>query len=145
MATLVKTTQDGRKVEVIGQAVTLGGKLEAVELIPVADHPNRAGILHVMPDAVYMAGRIALTKPKARSRSTLWPRARRNSSPIRRPSRSVSAMRRAPARPNSKSNDAPHRRERKTRRKKNPPRSRSGFFHDVKNVRPKKGQTRSSR
>lgn len=62
MAILVKTTQDGRKVEVIGQAVTLGGKLEAVELMPVADHPNRAGILHVMPDAVYMAGRIALTE-----------------------------------------------------------------------------------
>ena len=49
MATLVKTTQDGRKVEVIGQAVTLGGKLEAVELIPVADHPNRAGILKSCP------------------------------------------------------------------------------------------------
>ena len=28
MAVLVKTTQDGRKLEVVGQALMLGGKLE---------------------------------------------------------------------------------------------------------------------
>jgi hypothetical protein len=66
MATLVKTTQDGRKVEVTGQAITLGGKLEAVELIPVKDHPNRRNILQVMPEAVYMAGRVALTEEEGR-------------------------------------------------------------------------------
>lgn len=66
MATLVKTTQDGRKVEVIGQAITLGGKLEAVELVAVKDHPNRAAILNVMPEAAYMAGRIALTEEEGK-------------------------------------------------------------------------------
>ncbi len=65
MTTLVKTTQDGRKVEVVGRAVTLAGKLEAVELIPVGSHPNRANILQVMPEAAYMAGRIALTEEEA--------------------------------------------------------------------------------
>ncbi len=32
MTTLVKTTQDGRKLEVIGLAICLDGKLEAFEL-----------------------------------------------------------------------------------------------------------------
>jgi hypothetical protein len=61
MATLVKTTQDGRKVEVLGQAITLNGRLETDELVAVKDHPNRVAILRLMPDAAYMAGRIALT------------------------------------------------------------------------------------
>jgi hypothetical protein len=61
MATLVKTTQDGRKVEVLGRAITLGGRLETDEVVPVKDLPNRAAILAIMPDAVYMAGRVALT------------------------------------------------------------------------------------
>ncbi len=61
MTTLVKTTQDGRKLEVAGPALLLAGKLEAVELIPVKDHPNRAAILNIMPEAAYMAGRVALT------------------------------------------------------------------------------------
>ena len=43
MATLVKTTQDGRKLEVVGQAVLLDGKLEAVELVPWRIIPNRVG------------------------------------------------------------------------------------------------------
>jgi len=66
MATLVKTTLDGRKVEVVGQAITLSGKLEAVELIPVKDHPNRAAILKAMPEAAYMAGRVALTQEEGK-------------------------------------------------------------------------------
>jgi hypothetical protein len=66
MATLVKTTLDGRKVEVVGQAITLGGKLEAAELIPVKDHPNRAAILQAMPETAYMAGRVALTAEEGR-------------------------------------------------------------------------------
>jgi hypothetical protein len=66
MATLVKTTRDGRKVEVVGQAITLGGKLEAVELIAVKDHPNRAAILNFMPEAAYMAGRVALTEEEGK-------------------------------------------------------------------------------
>jgi hypothetical protein len=61
MTTLVKTTQDGRKVEVVGPVIMLGGKLETDELIAVKDHPNRYNILKLMPDAAYMAGRVALT------------------------------------------------------------------------------------
>lgn len=61
MATLIKTTLDGRKLEVVGQAILLGGRLEATELMTVATHPNRAGILQAAPDAVYMAGRVTLT------------------------------------------------------------------------------------
>ena len=69
MATLVKTTQDGRKVEVVGQAITLGGKLEADGVVPVADIPNRPAILAIAPDAVYMAGRIALTAERGPDRA----------------------------------------------------------------------------
>ena len=65
MATLVKTTQDGRKVEVVGLALCLDGKLEAFELIEVQMHPNRRAILEVMPQATHMAGRIALTREEA--------------------------------------------------------------------------------
>lgn len=65
MATLVKTTQDGRKLEVVGMAILLGGKLEADELTPVLDHPNRYAILKVMPEAAYLAGRVALTAEEA--------------------------------------------------------------------------------
>jgi hypothetical protein len=61
MSTLVKTTLDGRKLEVVGPTLMLNGKLEAMELIPVKDHPNRNAILQVMPDAAFMAGRVALT------------------------------------------------------------------------------------
>jgi hypothetical protein len=64
--TLVKTTQDGRKLEVVGPAILLGGKLEDIELIAVKDHPNREAILKLMPEAVFMAGRVALTAEEAR-------------------------------------------------------------------------------
>jgi hypothetical protein len=65
MRTLVKTTQDGRKVEVVGLAICLDGQLEAFELIEVKMHPNRRAILHAAPDATHMAGRLALTKAEA--------------------------------------------------------------------------------
>ena len=65
MATLVKTTQDGRKLEVIGLAICLNGELEAFELIEVKLHPNRAAIWKVAPEATYMAGRVALTPEEA--------------------------------------------------------------------------------
>ena len=63
--TLVKTTQDGRKLEVIGLAICLDGKLEAFELIEVKLHPNKRAIREVMPEATYMAGRVALTREEA--------------------------------------------------------------------------------
>jgi hypothetical protein len=63
--TLVKTTQDGRKLEVIGLAVCLDGQLEAFELIEVKMHPNKRAIWAVMPEATHMAGRVALTREEA--------------------------------------------------------------------------------
>jgi hypothetical protein len=65
MATLVKTTQDGRKLEVTGLAICLDGKLEAFELIEVKQHPNRRAIWAAMPEATHMAGRVALTREEA--------------------------------------------------------------------------------
>ena len=65
MATLVKTTQDGRKLEVIGLAICLDGDLEAFELIEVKLHPNRVAIRKVAPEATHMAGRVALTPEEA--------------------------------------------------------------------------------
>jgi hypothetical protein len=65
MATLVKTTQDGRKLEVIGLAICLDGKLEAFELIEVKMHPNRRAIWSAAPDATHMAGRVTLTREEA--------------------------------------------------------------------------------
>ena len=65
MATLIKTTQDGRKLEVSGLAILLEGQLEAFELIDVKLHPNRRAIWTVMPEATHMAGRVALTREEA--------------------------------------------------------------------------------
>jgi hypothetical protein len=62
MGTLVKVTQDGRKVEVVGLAICLDGQLEAFELMEVKMHPNRRAIVEAAPDATHMAGRIALNK-----------------------------------------------------------------------------------
>jgi hypothetical protein len=65
MPTLVKKTQDGRKLEVNGLAICLDGQLEAFELIEVKLHPNRYAILQLMPEATHMAGRVALTREEA--------------------------------------------------------------------------------
>jgi len=65
MATLVKVTQDGRKLEVIGLAICLNGELEAFELIEVKLRPNRRAILKVLPEATHLAGRVALTREEA--------------------------------------------------------------------------------
>jgi hypothetical protein len=65
MATLIKTTQDGRRLEVIGLAICLDGKLEAFELIEVKDHPNRRAIWVAVPEATHMAGRVPLTQDEA--------------------------------------------------------------------------------
>ena len=65
MATPVKTTHDGRKLEVTGLAITLGGKLEANELIEVKDHPYRRAIWTAVPGATHVAGRVPLTREEA--------------------------------------------------------------------------------
>jgi hypothetical protein len=64
-ATLVKTTLDGRRVEVIDGAVCLAGEPEACELVPVTEHPNRQAILRAVPQATHMAGRLPLTAEEA--------------------------------------------------------------------------------
>ena len=65
MPTLVKTTQDGRKLEVAGLAILLDGQLECFELIEVKLHPNRRKIWEIAPEAIYMAGRVPLTQAEA--------------------------------------------------------------------------------
>jgi len=65
MTTLVKITQDGRRLEVKGFALYLDGALEAVDLTEVNQHPLKRKILNVMPDATHVAGRVALTREEA--------------------------------------------------------------------------------
>ena len=65
MLTLIKTAQDGRRLEVAGLAILFDGKLEAFELVDVNDHPRRREILHVEPKATHIAGRVALTGAEA--------------------------------------------------------------------------------
>jgi hypothetical protein len=65
MSQLIRTTRDGRKVEVIGMAICLDGKSEATALVPVIQHPNWRAILEAAPEATHMAGRIPLTVDEA--------------------------------------------------------------------------------
>ncbi len=65
MSTFIKTTEDGRKVEVIGTAICLAGRKEADRLISVHEHPNRAAILNAVPNATHVAGRLPLTAEEA--------------------------------------------------------------------------------
>ena len=65
MSTYIKTTEDGRKVEVIDSLICLDGRKEADRLVPVAEHPNRAAILNAVPNATHMAGRLPLTAEEA--------------------------------------------------------------------------------
>lgn len=65
MGTYIKTTEDGRKVEVIGMAICLDGRKEADRLIPVHEHPNREAILSAVPNATHVAGRLPLTAEQA--------------------------------------------------------------------------------
>ncbi|MBT9599414.1 MAG: hypothetical protein IV094_25815 [Vitreoscilla sp.] len=62
---LIRTTHDGRRVEVIGRHLCLDGRPEADALVPVEEHPNRAAILRVLPQATHVAGRLPLTLPEA--------------------------------------------------------------------------------
>ena len=63
--TYIKTTEDGRKVEVIGAAICLNGVDEAYALVPLDEHPNRQAIKQVVPNATHMAGRLPLTLNEA--------------------------------------------------------------------------------
>lgn len=64
-ATYIKTTEDGRLVEVIDSWVCLAGVQEANSLIPMNEHPNRQAILRAVPGATHMAGRLPLTAAQA--------------------------------------------------------------------------------
>jgi hypothetical protein len=65
MAVLIKTTADGRRLEVIGSALYLDGVKEADDIDPVIYHPNRERIMAAVPDATHMAGRVPLTWEEA--------------------------------------------------------------------------------
>jgi hypothetical protein len=63
--TFIKTTQDGRKVEVIDGWVCLAGVHEANNLVPMDEHPNRQAIMRAVPGASHAAGRLPLTLVEA--------------------------------------------------------------------------------
>ena len=64
-AVLVRTTHDGRRVEVIGGQVCLDGRPEADALVVLDEHPNRQAILQAVPLATHVAGRLPLTLAEA--------------------------------------------------------------------------------
>lgn len=61
----IRTTSDGRKIEVINGSVCLDGRPIANTLTDVKTHPNKEAILFVLPNAAFMAGPIALTAEEA--------------------------------------------------------------------------------
>ena len=65
MSILVKTTLDGRKVEVIGRHLCLDGVPEADVLTLLDEHPNRQAILQAVPRATHVGGRLPLTLAEA--------------------------------------------------------------------------------
>jgi hypothetical protein len=60
-ATYIKTTQDGRKVEVIDGWICLDSVREADSLIPMDEHPNRQAIVKAVPGATHAGGRLPFT------------------------------------------------------------------------------------
>jgi hypothetical protein len=65
VSTYIKTTQDGRKVEVIDGWVCLAGVREANNLVAMDEHPNRQAIMRAVPGASHAAGRLPLTLVEA--------------------------------------------------------------------------------
>ena len=76
MTVLIKTISDGRKLEIIGSAIYLGGVKEADDIDPVIYHPNRENILKAAPDASHMAGRVPLTWEEALAANNALKKAR---------------------------------------------------------------------
>jgi hypothetical protein len=64
-ATYIKTTLDGRKVEVIDGWICLAGAREADCLIPMDEHPNRQAIVKAVPCATHAGGRLPFTLAEA--------------------------------------------------------------------------------
>jgi polysaccharide deacetylase 2 family uncharacterized protein YibQ len=65
MTVWIKTTSDGRQVEVIGAQVCLDGLPETDRVIVLDEHPNRQAIQRAVPQATHMAGRLPLTMAQA--------------------------------------------------------------------------------
>lgn len=64
-STYIKTTDDGRLVEVIDGWVCLAGVREANSLFPIGEHPNRQAIQRAVSGATHVAGRLPLTAAQA--------------------------------------------------------------------------------
>ena len=64
-AIFIKSTLDGRKLEVIDGWVCLAGVREADSLVPLEEHPNRRAISQAVPGATHVAGRLPLTHEEA--------------------------------------------------------------------------------
>ena len=64
-AVLVKTTLDGRRVEIIDGWVCLDGQREHDQLVAIEEHPNRVAIQRAVPGATHVAGRLPLTLAEA--------------------------------------------------------------------------------
>lgn len=65
MGTHIKTTEDGRTLQVIGRAVFLDGVMEAEWLLAIVQPPNWKAILEAVPNATHLAGRVPLTWEEA--------------------------------------------------------------------------------
>lgn len=63
--TFIRTTSDGRKVEVIDGWICLNGVREADSLIPMEEHPNRQAITRAVPGATHAGGRLPFTLAEA--------------------------------------------------------------------------------
>ena len=78
MAVYVKSTEDGRKVEVIDGWLCLAGHRETDTLVPLIEHPNRQAIARAVPGATHMGGRIPLRHDEAAVAQGAMDEARRN-------------------------------------------------------------------
>jgi len=72
MGTLVKTTLDGRKVEVINGFVCLDGKPESTDLVVLDEHPNRQAILKAVPRAAQDTFDGSPAAARERLRKAVW-------------------------------------------------------------------------
>lgn len=77
-ATFIKSTMDGRRVEVIDGWICLAGAREADSLIALDEHPNRQAITKAVPGATHMAGRLPFTLAEAAAVQAALAQERRN-------------------------------------------------------------------
>jgi hypothetical protein len=77
-ATYIKTTLDGRRVEVIDGWICLAGAREADSLIPMDEHPNRQAIQKAVPGATHAGGRLPFTLAEAAAVQSALSIAQRN-------------------------------------------------------------------